>query len=151
MLALVGATDKDHIPSPATSIPLLTAQEALYETTHGSEGDPLTTDGQSSSSDEQLRQIIRRNAFGPDFVTYERIQQQNPPFRPFHLLGLYPMAAMINHSCMSNAVRVYAGETMVVHASQAITKGSEVLWSYVPPIEPRRQQILQRQHGFTCH
>jgi SET domain len=69
------------------------------------------------------------------------------------LLGLYPLAAMLNHSCLANAVRVYVGELMIVHACQDIAAGEEVVWSYLPPTTeygPRRE-LLQQQHGFVCH
>lgn len=149
ILTLVGSLDDgiDKIPScmvhRTPSLDLLTAQDAAAECT-----EPLFPDA-DLVSDEHLLHIIRRNAFGPDFVSYERLEH-HPNVRPFRLLGIYPLAAMINHSCVSNAVRVYAGETMVVHTSQPIAAGTEVLWSYVSPIDPMRQEVLQRQHGFTC-
>jgi hypothetical protein len=75
------------------------------------------------------------------------------PYQPPRLLGLYPLAAMLNHSCQANAVRVYtAGHVMVVHALENIDKGEEICWSYIPPTRPcpLRQDLLQNQHGFCC-
>jgi hypothetical protein len=109
-----------------------------------------------SINDADLLQIIRRNAFGPDFITYNVIQKRwkdDPTYTPHRILGLYPLAAMINHSCCPNALRVFcAGNVMVVHASEAIAKGSEILWSYLPPTQPFsvRQAVLRQQHGFAC-
>jgi hypothetical protein len=135
---------------------------------------------------EQVTQLVRRNAFGPDFTTPLSIQalwqesQQHeqqrperpddddnenenhtssssssptPPFLPPRLLGLYAIPAMINHSCWPNAVRVYVGDaTMIVHASRDIDNDDgEILWSYVPVVQPHRRRQLQQTHGFCCH
>jgi hypothetical protein len=136
---------------------------------------------------EEVTQIVRRNAFGPDFTTPQSIQslweqqkssqqqKQQPewlndddndnennspsslspqrPFLPPRLLGLYALPAMINHSCLPNAVRVYVGDaTMIVHACRDITiDNDEILWSYVPVVQPHRRRQLQQTHGFCCH
>jgi hypothetical protein len=110
-----------------------------------------------------LLNIIRTNAFGPDFTSYEAVEHQwkatlledndnNCSHYPSRLLGLYPLAAMINHSCVPNAVRVFAGEWMLVHATSTIKQGEEVVWSYLPPVLPfpQRRQQLQQRHGFVC-
>lgn len=114
--------------------------------------------------DDRLLQIIRRNAFGGDFVTAEVVErrwsnvsdEEDRHFRPPRLLGHYPLAAMINHSCVPNAVRVFtvtnSEETMVAHACQRIAKDEEIVWSYIPltqPFEIRRQRL--RELGFVCH
>ena len=69
-----------------------------------------------------------------------------------HLIGMYPLAAMINHSCSANAVRCYAGEIMIVHACQNISKGSEIVWGYIPAVQPmiERRRVLRKLHGFVC-
>ena len=121
---------------------------------------PLTEEERSISR-TQLLQIIRRNAFGPDaLITYESIenrwQQQEtveePHYRPNRLLGLYPLASMINHGCVANTVRVFAGEVMIVHTISKILAGQEVQWSYISPTipYPQRSQLLN-QYSFTCH
>jgi hypothetical protein len=115
-----------------------------------------------------LLKIIRANAFGPDGVhSYANVEEQwlavlnrrrktdqitntSDLLRETpRLLGIYPLAAMLNHSFQANAVRVYAGNVMVVHAMMNIPEGTEIVWSYVPPSEPDRQHILSKQHGFT--
>ena len=103
--------------------------------------------------------ILRQStmpAFGPDFITYDKIQQQwqtsNSSYSPPHILGIYPLAAMLNHSCSANAIRSYANETMIVHASKPIAAGSEVVWSYIPPTQifAERRRALKKRHGFMC-
>lgn len=135
-----------------------------------------------------LRHILRRNAFGPDFWTGalieqrwmaegyhdpasssqppdQRQQNQSPRLDPcfFHILGLYPLAAMMNHSCVPNALRVFCqpssrttsyenGAIMVAHASTDIAAGEEIVWSYLPVTLPygHRREALQTKHGFVC-
>eukprot|EP00934_Nitzschia_sp_Nitz4_P003985 Nitzschia sp. Nitz4//scaffold23_size168460//64166//65497//NITZ4_002214-RA/size168460-processed-gene-0.220-mRNA-1//1//CDS//3329543620//3975//frame0 len=115
---------------------------------------PIAEEDRSISS-EHLRMILRRNAFGPDFVTYSAMIRnfaQDPTFQPTRMVGLYPYAAMLNHSCHPNALRVFVGDVMVLHASTTIAAGEEIVCSYVPPIYPypRRQSIFQQNHGFLC-
>ena len=102
--------------------------------------------------------IIRHNAFGPDYHNYARIEETwttcaysgAGPYR--RILGMYPLAAIINHSCASNAVKVFAGEIMAVHANAPISKGEEIGWSYIPATQPLdiRQEQLSGKFGFQC-
>lgn len=110
-------------------------------------------------SDSVLQGIIRRNAFGPDFHNYNTMEETwttHPDGEitfPYHrILGLYPLAAIINHSCSSNAVRVFCGETMMVHANAPIKQGQEIVWSYISPIQPyhNRKAQLASKYGFDC-
>jgi hypothetical protein len=114
-------------------------------------------------SDDDILQIIRRNAFGPDFITMDRIERRWTEVNydsitdldeilPTRILGLYPLAAMVNHSCIPNSVRVFVGETMIVHTCQSIAAGDEIVWSYIPLIEGynRRQMLLLETHNFSC-
>jgi hypothetical protein len=128
--------------SASSQIPSMVCLLALEQNTALIRADP---------SNEELMQIIRRNAFGPDFVSYQSILV-NLPKRPQRILGIYPMADMSNHSCQPNTVRVYVGEYMVVHTCTKIAKGEEITTSYVPPTfcYPQRQDALQRTHGFAC-
>ncbi|GKY92750.1 hypothetical protein MPSEU_000245000 [Mayamaea pseudoterrestris] len=155
ILALIGGVNTENL------------EELPFDTTNnmqlllGNDKEPIDEDLIQNLSDDVLLQIIRRNAFGPDFCTYDSLQSfwtrhrsspHPPPKLPPHLLGMYPLAAMMNHSCVANAVRVYVGEVMVVHAGQDVAAGDEVVWSYLPPTMEfhRRQKILQQQHGFVC-
>jgi hypothetical protein len=111
-----------------------------------------------SMSDSDWLQIIRRNAFGADFITADYVQQRwqasstDTIYTPGRLLALYPLAAMMNHSCVPNAVRVYQSDLMLVHACQTIPCGHEITWSYIPVIDtyPIRQTTLKTTHGFIC-
>jgi hypothetical protein len=122
--------------------------------------------------DETIINIIRRNAFGPDYHNYDTIANfwtkntdatTEPAYK--RLLGVYPLAAMINHSCSPNAIRIFGTiptciktetlrgkEVMIVHASVAMKKGTEVMWSYLPPTTPfsARHEMLESKYGFSC-
>eukprot|EP00980_Cylindrotheca_fusiformis_P010863 scaffold2462_cov127-Cylindrotheca_fusiformis.AAC.20 len=73
-------------------------------------------------------------------------------YTPPHILGIFPLAAMLNHSCSPNAVRSYANGIMIVHSASPISAGSEVSWSYIPPTQvfAERRRALKRKHGFVC-
>mmetsp|Transcript_299 Transcript_299/g.574 ORF Transcript_299/g.574 Transcript_299/m.574 type:complete len:522 (+) Transcript_299:121-1686(+) len=128
---------------------------------------------------ETILNIIRRNAFGPDFHNYDAIAtcwNTTPDGKKCYnrLLGAYPLSAMINHSCSPNAVRVFGyipnsdscdpsksefgnkiqgKEVMIVHANKAISKGTEITWSYIPPAIPliERREALLSKYGFICN
>lgn len=108
--------------------------------------------------DDYLLGIIRHNAFGPDFHNYDRMEWEINAgnvscYR--RILSHYPLAAMINHSCTTNAQRVYADfkgqEVMIATASKTIKPGEEILWSYIAPAigYERRRELLQA-YGFDC-
>ena len=111
-------------------------------------------------SNKDLLQLVRSNAFGPDgLCSYKfmedtlRRQDTGSSYCPPRLLGMYPLAAMINHSCLANAIRVFnVRGVMVVHASADIPKGKEIVWSYISPTQslPQRQSILRQQYSFSC-
>eukprot|EP00804_Cyclotella_cryptica_P005915 CCRYP_000183-RA/>CCRYP_000183-RA protein AED:0.00 eAED:0.00 QI:324/-1/1/1/-1/1/1/183/551 len=130
---------------------------------------------------ETILGIIRKNAFGPDYHSYDVIanwwlnNSTNPDATSVYgrLLGVYPLAAMVNHSCFPNAVRIFGSlpsskmnkkcrslttqederqEFMIVHSSTALTKGTEIRWSYLPPTTPfnPRRKYLKAKYGFDC-
>ena len=128
---------------------------------------------------ETILNIIRINAFGPDYHNYDKIAKcwsstsQGNTENYNRLLGVYPLAALINHSCSPNAVRVFGRlpntfendksaseidniqgrEVMIVHATTSIPKGTEITWSYCPPSTPfvHRRELLRSNYGFTCN
>jgi hypothetical protein len=174
-MCLVGAGIGED--SAASSLDLPTLDVLLNTVQNGSFVNELHT---TPPTRDELLRVIRHNAFGPDglqsYDHVERIwrsehcqeeeeegedsckaavqqQQHDDYYLPPRLLGIYPLAAMLNHSCVANAVRVYAdGDVMLVHASSDIAQGQEIVWSYLPPTWPyeQRVQILKNLHGFVC-
>ena len=116
------------------------------------------TDAKRANDKDVLLRIIRHNAFGPDYHNYARIEEtwtaspsaNTGPYS--RILGMYPLAAIINHSCKSNAIRVFAGEVMAVHANAPIKRGEEIGWSYIPATQPYhiRQEQISGKFGFQC-
>ncbi|CAA0827867.1 Histone-lysine N-methyltransferase ASHR1 [Striga hermonthica] len=66
--------------------------------------------------------------------------------------GLFPVIAIINHSCLPNAVLVFEGRVAVVRAMQHIPKGTEVTISYIETAGSTitRRKALKEQYFFTC-
>ncbi|XP_020588099.1 histone-lysine N-methyltransferase ASHR1 [Phalaenopsis equestris] len=66
--------------------------------------------------------------------------------------GLYPVVSIINHSCIPNAVLVFGGRIAVVRAVKPISKGAEIVISYIDTaaITMTRQNAL-KQYFFKCN
>ncbi|KIZ01465.1 hypothetical protein MNEG_6495 [Monoraphidium neglectum] len=69
-------------------------------------------------------------------------------------LGLWPAAALANHSCCPNAVGYAIGDRWVLRAAEPLVQGAEVTVSYLgslitAPYE-ERQAELQEKYGFAC-
>lgn len=137
---------------------------------------PIDSKDNANLDKDTIIKIIRKNAFGPDYHNYANIEEcwttkGNTESCYKRLLGVYPLSAMINHSCSPNAIRVFGRipslnskteiseienvqgrEVMIVHANANIPKGSEITWSYLPPSTPfaARREMLRSRYGFTC-
>ena len=57
-----------------------------------------------------------------EFKSYEQIQRDwrmmATPGNYRRLTGLYVVPSLINHACVSNATKVFVGETMLVRATR---------------------------------
>jgi SET domain len=165
-MCLVGSSSTTDDTISSLDVPTM---NVLNVQNHGSDGkkEMSSTITRRRPARDQLLRVIRHNAFGPDGLQsydyvermwrleeYEQCQKEGRHYEylPPRLLGIYPLAAMLNHSCLANAVRVYAGDVMLVHAASDIATGQEVVWSYLPPTLPYAQRwpTLQNLHGFVC-
>ena len=142
--------------------------DALMSTLVANEPSSILYKDTASLDMDTILSIIRRNAFGPDFHNYDKLakcwtERANSENCYDRLLAIYPLAAMINHSCCPNVVRVFGRlpaqnrnsaerEVMIVHANAHIPKGKEITWSYLPPATPLsvRRGMLLSKYGFTC-
>ncbi|KAI0022574.1 hypothetical protein F4780DRAFT_184270 [Xylariomycetidae sp. FL0641] len=67
-------------------------------------------------------------------------------------LFLNPALAMVNHSCVPNAFVQFHGRVAMLHASQEIREGEEVVISYIENHLPRsqRREALKARYHFDC-
>lgn len=67
-------------------------------------------------------------------------------------IGLYPLAALINHSCVPNSIIVFNGKRAHIRTIREIKSGEEITISYVEIAESRerRQQELASTFFFEC-
>ena len=65
-------------------------------------------------------------------------------------VGLYPVGAMLNHSCMPNAMQSFVGRRIVFRALQPTAVGQEATISYVELAATRaeRRAALLEGYGF---
>ncbi|KAK2049104.1 tetratricopeptide [Colletotrichum somersetense] len=92
----------------------------------------------------RVHDIVSRNAFGPG-GQYGEEGASNAS------TGLWVWAAYINHSCVANAKKEYAGDLMVLRALRPIKKGEEIFHSYDESADyEARQMALMTTWGFEC-
>eukprot|EP01135_Chromosphaera_perkinsii_P004964 Nk52_evm8s307 gene=Nk52_evmTU8s307 len=88
---------------------------------------------------------MRQNNFEIDFLN-----NRGPKGR-----GVYPVAALLNHSCDPNCAIRYDADTrkLIIYAIKPIMRGDELVHAYTLPNgyrEERRMDILLRSYGFVC-
>jgi len=66
--------------------------------------------------------------------------------------GMFPVAALLNHSCVPTASRYYYGDALLVRAARRLEAGEEVLCSYILSNHDlqERQESLLVGYGFQC-
>lgn len=68
--------------------------------------------------------------------------------------GIYPMLALMNHSCYPNTRIHFDKSTVVVTTTEHVKAGDELFHNYGPNVlhQPRRQrqELLSHQYGFKC-
>jgi SET and MYND domain-containing protein len=77
--------------------------------------------------------------------------QSDSEMRPWGI-GLYPAAALLNHSCAPNAIASFTGSSLVVRTTQPVAAGEQVTISYtdVAAPSPMRRAQLQEGYFFDC-
>ncbi|XP_034945722.1 SET and MYND domain-containing protein 4-like [Chelonus insularis] len=69
--------------------------------------------------------------------------------------GIFPTAALLNHSCNPGVIRYFLGTTMVVRSIRTIRAGEEICDNYGPAFmnEPKveRQRKLRMNYWFDCN
>jgi len=68
------------------------------------------------------------------------------------MAGVFPVAALLNHSCVPNSTRYFLGDTVFVRAARQLEEGEEVVTSYILnhcDLESRQESLLA-DYGFRC-
>ncbi|KAI3429305.1 hypothetical protein D9Q98_005400 [Chlorella vulgaris] len=69
-------------------------------------------------------------------------------------LALYPVASLMNHSCLPNVAVRFEGSKLIVRTVEAVPAGQPLLHCYGPQAgemtTPQRQRLLRGQYHFTC-
>ncbi len=73
----------------------------------------------------------------------------------FHSVGVWPLAAHLNHSCYYNAERSFIGDVLVLRAARDVPAGAELTIAYRATDGSGAGQAaldaeLRRRWGFTC-
>ena len=63
-------------------------------------------------------------------------------------MGLYPVGAMVNHSCTPNAMQSFAGRRIAFRAIRPIAAGDEVTISYVELAATRAERRAALMAGY---
>ena len=74
------------------------------------------------------------------------------PFARLEGMGLFPLSATVNHSCIPNCVVTFNRNfEAYVYARRNIAAGDELFHTYVQetdPLDERRREL--KLYGFTC-
>ncbi|CAE7199831.1 SMYD3 [Symbiodinium natans] len=125
-----GEPDGDDVPTPeASPASRLTSPE-----------------GQERSVDEEkVQRILQLNA-------RSRITLSSTGEIEEKLWGLWPLAAVMNHSCRPNASFTFVGDVIICRAARDLEMGDEICCNYVRVDRPAmlRRRELQSQYMFVC-
>ncbi|XP_045470200.1 SET domain-containing protein SmydA-8-like [Harmonia axyridis] len=116
---------------------------------HGIEVDKLKSIG--FKFEEQEEDYIRRVCCVMDANAFEVMIENEGKESDFR--GLYPLASLVNHSCVPNLTHAFdQNKVMVVKACVPIREGQELFHSYVRLIwsTPTRQFNLVKTKHFIC-
>ncbi|KAI4676403.1 uncharacterized protein J4E88_007319 [Alternaria novae-zelandiae] len=92
----------------------------------------------------RVHDIMSRNGFGPGSQFGEESARNAST-------GLWRHAAYINHSCLSNTTKEFAGDMIIIRATQPIKAGEEIFHPYDASLDyETRQGFLERTWGFRC-
>ncbi|CAM9805203.1 unnamed protein product [Sphacelaria rigidula] len=68
-------------------------------------------------------------------------------------VGMFPLAAMINHSCRPNCTFTYHGEKMMVRTLEPVKAGTELTVYYIDLLQStadRQRMLLESKHFLCC-
>lgn len=111
----------------------------------GKSGAPFT--------EEQIKGVVRFNSWGTEYEDLGLTGCRG--CEPKAVIGVWPEAAMMNHSCAPNTVLMAIHDRLVVRATRHIARDEEVMTNYMDevagsPLLLRRAQT-QAAYGFECN
>ncbi|KAJ5690204.1 TPR domain protein [Penicillium macrosclerotiorum] len=131
---------------------------AILDLHHGSYKtlDVTWADGNPVVDTFLIETILALNSFGCTRSTrahhIELALNRTTASDVFHSVGLWPIAAHGNHSCLANASRSFIGDIMIIRASQDLAPDTEIVFPYknlFRDSEPNLDKALE-QWGFQC-
>ena len=95
---------------------------------------------------ERVKEILRSNTIARDVLNEKGSVEEAT------LCGVWPLACLVNHSCIPNVQVHFLGDFLILRAASNIAPGEELLMSYVSPLQPHhlRQEHLSSRFNFTC-
>ncbi|CAG7945325.1 unnamed protein product [Penicillium salamii] len=113
--------------------------------------DGMNPGDDNSVNSFQVMQVISLNGFGSPMTTRSmHLYNGNDKKVMYKYIcqGIWPQASYINHSCVCNVRRAFAGDMMIIRAAQDIPAGTELTFWYTVPSQTR---VTDTSHwGFEC-
>ncbi|GAX85031.1 hypothetical protein CEUSTIGMA_g12451.t1 [Chlamydomonas eustigma] len=105
-----------------------------------------------NESAERLYDIVNINCIGEEFQDLAICNLREEESKGH--IGLWPEAALINHSCAPNATCYAVGQQLVIRVTEEIPSGQEVTLNWLgslltAPLQQRRAE-LKEKYGFHC-
>lgn len=106
------------------------------------------------SLNEEEEQFLRKICYVFDANAFEVVVDAKDNLEDFSIRGLYPVSALLNHSCVPNTTHLFdKNQRMIVKTTAFIPKGSEILTSYTSlfwATAARRHHLWTTKH-FYCN
>lgn len=104
------------------------------------------SDVEKAPSLSVIRNIVRHNYHERDLPPEDGVL----PSGPAGVVGLWPLASLLNHALRPNVARTFAGYCACHRLIRPLRVGDEVLDNYLNPLLPaaKREEMLRSSHGF---
>lgn len=104
---------------------------------------------------EAEERLLRETCYVLDANAFEIMVDSKDGFDEFSLRGLYPIGALLNHSCVPNTTHLFDNnQRMIIKSTVFIPKDAEILTSYTTLLwatAARRHHLWTTKHFYcTC-
>lgn len=98
-----------------------------------------------------MQKLVAINSFASTHSLPENYLNPEEDEGVVYSLGLWPMAALFNHSFVSNAWRSFIGDMIIIRASRDLDPDTEITISYRQSTEESDERAYLHQNwGFEC-